>query len=232
VPLADVELGDLLADALTCVGHGYRRGDGLAGLDVVPVQAQVAVLELAVRQAVPEREQRRADLVPIAPVLMAGVVRDGVAVDHRDLADGAWPAERQLPAGRDVAEHQVGHSRAALGTEVPDVEDGRNVLRLPSQVERSTVHDQEHPGRTGGDARLQQRKLAAREIQAGTGRGLPDHVLPLPKTTTALSEACASETARASSPASSNSGGSTDTLPPNWSNSDGKVRRAGRMPGA
>ena len=43
-------------------------------------------------------------------------------VDHRDLPDGPRPAERQLAAGRDVAEQQVGDRGAALacpGTRCP-----------------------------------------------------------------------------------------------------------------
>jgi len=53
-----------------------------------------------------------------------------------------------------------------------------------------------------------------------------------PKTTTATSLACAIETARASSAASSNPGGSVGRLSSNASNIDGKTRWARRMPGA
>ena len=53
-----------------------------------------------------------------------------------------------------------------------------------------------------------------------------------PTTTTATSDVRANSTARASSASSSKSSGSTGAFPPNMSNMDGNVRKAGRIPGA
>ena len=64
------------------------------------VQCQIAVLEPAVGQPVPERETACSDLArtrQTGPALR-------VAVDHRDLADGARPSKRQLAAWGAVTE--------------------------------------------------------------------------------------------------------------------------------
>ena len=98
------------------------------------------MLEAAVGQAVAEREQRDAHVVPVALALVLRLVRAGVRVDHRHLPDRARPGERQLAAGRDVAEEQPGDGGAALGAGVPDVEDRGHVLGRPAQVDRSAVH--------------------------------------------------------------------------------------------
>ncbi len=102
-----------------------------------------------------------------------------MGVDHRHLPDGPRPGEGQLSAGRDVAEQQVRHGRAALRPGVPDVEDRRHVLHRPAQVERASVHHQQDHRRTGGDHRLQQVQLPAGQLERGAGGRLADHLLPL-----------------------------------------------------
>ena len=70
-----------------------------SAVESLPTNTSIVVLSIT-----QSRAAACTRLVPIAAVLMAVVVRDGVAVNDRDLADGAWPAEWQLPAGRDVGE--------------------------------------------------------------------------------------------------------------------------------
>ena len=142
------------------------------------VDAEVSVLDPGVAEAVPEREQRGAFLVPVPPRLVLGLMGPGVGVDHRQLPDGPRPRERQLAAGRDVAEQQVRDRSAALRAGVPDVEDGRHVLGRPAQVEGSPVHDEQDDGRAGGRNGLEQLELAAGELQRRARRGFADHVLP------------------------------------------------------
>ena len=165
VPLVEVELDDLVGFSIGGVGHLDGDGDGPVGGGGRLIDGEVGVLEAAVAQAVPEGEQRRAVFVPVAAPLVLGVVRPGVRVDHRHLADGSRPGEGELAAGRDIAEEQVRDGLAAAAAGVPDVEDRRHVLGGPAQVERPTVHDQQHDRRPRGDDGLQQFELAARELQ-------------------------------------------------------------------
>src|SRR6187402_20018 len=97
-----------------------------------------------------EREQRGALLVPVAPPLIVGLMRDRVAIDHRYLADGTRPGKWQLSARSDITEDQIGDRCTPLSAGIPNVEDRRDIVGGPPQVERATVHDQQHDGRTGG----------------------------------------------------------------------------------
>ena len=118
----------------------------------------------------PEAEQRRALLVPVAPVLVLGLVRGRVRVDQRHLPDRPRPREGQPPGRRDVAEQEVGDRGAALGPRVPDVEDRRHVLRRPAQVERTAVHHQQHDRRAGRRRRPAAARAAVPAAPARTVR--------------------------------------------------------------
>ena len=179
----------------------------------------------AVAQAVPEREQRGARLVPVPPALVLRLVRAGVGVDHRHLPDGARPGERQLAAGRDVAEQQIGDRRAALGAGIPDVEDRRHVARRPSAGRAAA--------RSSPAARpaCRSRRPPAAVPAAGPGSSSDDRdaASPImfchsPTTTTATSAAAASSTAVPNSASSSKPSGSAGGFPPNMSNIDGNIR--------
>jgi len=128
---------------------------------------------------VPEREQRRGRLVPVALVGLLRLERAVVVVDHRDLPDRAHPRERQLAAGHDVAEQGGRDGVPAPGAGIPDLEDRRDVLGGPAQVERASRHDRDHGRGAGRDDLLQELELAPGKLEGRGGGLLPDHVLGL-----------------------------------------------------
>ena len=88
---------DLGGFSVRGVGDLHRHGDGSLRGDRRAVDGEVGIAEPAVAEAVPEREQGGAGLVPVASPLVLRLVGAGVGVDDGHLPDGAGPAERQLP---------------------------------------------------------------------------------------------------------------------------------------
>ena len=126
----------------------------------------------------PEREQRGARLVPVAPAPLRVHAR---SCGCRSSGPGrrCAAAERQFSAGETSPKSR---SATAAPPWVPGYQMPRiagDVLGGPPQVERAAVHHQQHGRRAGGDHRLKQFQLPAGQLDRGPRCPLTDHVLPL-----------------------------------------------------
>src|SRR3982074_1031989 len=117
----EVKLHDLGGFSVGGVGDLDRDCDGPIGGDRGEIDGEVGGGELGGAEPVPEWEQRRAGLVPVAAALVLRFMGTGLGIDDRNLSDRARPAERQLAAGYGSAEQQVSHRGTALSAGIPDI---------------------------------------------------------------------------------------------------------------
>src|SRR5712672_1122600 len=124
-----IKLGDFIRCGGPGVFHVEGNVDTLAGLDLRLADLEIGERERGIAQAVAERIERRALLIPIALALLFRRLRSVVRVVDGDLPHIARPGDGQLAAGDRVAKEQIRYGVATLRSRIPSFENRWNVLR-------------------------------------------------------------------------------------------------------
>src|SRR6266403_3926322 len=122
IPLMHVKLCDLIRLQCSGVFHVEGNVDTLAGLDLRLADLEIGERERGIAQAVTERIERRALLIPVALALLFRGLRGVVRVVDGDLPHIARPGDGQLAAGHRIAKEQIRNGVAALRSRIPRLE--------------------------------------------------------------------------------------------------------------
>src|SRR5580698_11422436 len=97
--------------------------------------------------------------------MVLGIVRQIVVVIKWFSARLARPAHRQLSTWVHISKEHIRNSIAALGSRIPGLEDRRDVLGCPTDVERTSIFKDEHNGFARGNHGFQHLFLNAWQVQ-------------------------------------------------------------------